>query len=167
LNEITRDGNGWATPALIAERVHLAQVAVLLRDAIAATGRCAERLAELPAELAHAGQLHAPARLLAAMECRPSGRGLEPESAVRTTDVANKRIVAVRPKQTAVATATACDLSRQLTSLTSALETLTLDRQSLEVVEAASTAQAAARGARPARLALAGIQPDRHATVRR
>ena len=70
----------------------------------------AERFAELPAELAHAGHLHAPARLLAAMERHPSGRGPEPESAVRTTDVANRRIVVVRPEQTADATATACHL---------------------------------------------------------
>jgi hypothetical protein len=51
LNEITRDGNGWAAPALIAEHVHLADVAGLLRDAVAASGSRAERFAELPSEL--------------------------------------------------------------------------------------------------------------------
>ena len=61
LGQITRDGNGWATPALIAERVHLADVAVLLRDAAMASLNRAERFAELPSELADAGYLHAPA----------------------------------------------------------------------------------------------------------
>jgi hypothetical protein len=166
LGEITRDGNGWATPALIAERVHLAEVAVLLRDAVMASVNRAERFAELPAELAHAGQLHAPARILAAMESYAHGRGFETESAVRTTDVANRRIVAVRPEQTTAATATACDTGRQLNSLTAALETLPLGRQSLTVVESTSSAQAAARGARRARPAPASIQFARHAAVR-
>ena len=148
LSEITRDGNGWAAPALIAERVHLGDVAVLLRDAARASVNRADRFAELPIELAQAGQLHAPARLLATIEFGPSRRGLETESSVRTTDVANRRIVAVRPEQTADATATACDLGRQLTSLTGALETLPLGRQSLGVVESPSSAQAAPRGAR-------------------
>lgn len=151
--EITRDGNGWAAPALIAERVHLADVAGLLRDAIAASGSRAERLAELPSELAGAGQLHAPARLLAAMECRAGGRGLE--SAVRTTDIANKRIVAVQPEQTSVAAATACNLGRQLTSITAALETLPLGRPSLAVVEQGSSAHQGCLAVRPADLALA------------
>jgi hypothetical protein len=35
LDEITRDGNVWATPALIAQREHLDHVAGLLRDAVA------------------------------------------------------------------------------------------------------------------------------------
>jgi hypothetical protein len=162
LNEITRDGNGWATPAQIASRVHLAEAAGLLRDAIAVEGARADRFAHLPAELAHAGQLHAPARLLAAMKPPSGGRELEPDSAVRTTDVANRRIVVVRPEQTTDATATACDLVRQLTSLTAALETLPLGRPRLFVAEPASNAQTAARLVRPA---LANIQADRKATV--
>jgi hypothetical protein len=80
LDEITRDGNGWATPALIAEREHLADVAGLLRDAVAASSSRAERFAELPAELAAAGYLRAPARLLAVTERHPNGRGPEPEN---------------------------------------------------------------------------------------
>ena len=79
------------------------------------------------------------------MERHPSGRGPEPESAVRTTDVANRRIVAVRPEQTTAVTATARHLRRQLTSLTAALETLPLGRESLAVVGSESSAQAAAR----------------------
>ena len=167
LGEITRDGNGWATPALIAERVQLAEVAGLLRDAIAAGGSRAQRFAELPAELAHAGHLHAPARLLAAMERRPSGLGPEPESAVRTTDVANRRIIVVRSGQTVGATATARDLGRQLTSLTAMLETLPLGRDALAVAAPSQCAQAAARGARPAERAFASIQLARQAIVRR
>jgi hypothetical protein len=58
LGQITRDGNGWATPALIVQRVHLAEVARLLRDASMASVNRAERFAELPAELANAGHLH-------------------------------------------------------------------------------------------------------------
>lgn len=165
LDEITRDGNGWATPAQIAERLHLDDAAGLLRDAIAASGCRAERFAELPAELAGAGQLHAPARLLAAMERHTSGP--EPDSAVRTTDVANRRIVVVRPEQTTDATATARDLARQLASLTQALETLPFGRQSLAIVESASSAEAAALGFRPARPAPASIQLARRATVSR
>jgi len=127
-------------PATVRVQCRFAEVVVLLRDAVAAEGTRAERFAELPTELAHTGHLHAPARLLAAMERHPSGRGPELEGAVRTTDVANRRIVAVRPEQTTDATATACDLGRQLTSLTAALETLALDRQTLDVVEPGSSA---------------------------
>ena len=161
LGQITRDGNGWATPTQIASRVHLAEVAGLLRDAVAAAGTRAERFAELPAELAHAGQLHAPARLLATMESHPRGPGPQPESAVRTTDVANRRIVAVRPEQTTAATATARHLRRQLTSLTAALETLPLGRESLAVVGSESSAQAAAREIHLAGPALAHVHRDR------
>ena len=145
LGQITRDGNGWATPALIASRVHLAEVVVLLRDTVAASGGRAERFAELPSELAHARHLHAPARLFAAMESHANGRGFGSESAVRITDVANRRIVVVRPEQTKEATMTACDLRRQLTSLTAAIGTLPPGRQSQAVVEPASGAQAAFR----------------------
>jgi hypothetical protein len=167
LGQITRDGNGWATPALIAERVHLADVEVLLRDAAMASVNRAERFAELPAELTHAGQLRAPARLLAAMESHANGRGFESESAVRTTDVANRRIVVVRPEQTTAASATACGLGRQLTSLTAALETLPLGRQSLAVVEPAVSAHAAARRARPSGLAFANVPLVGPGAVRR
>jgi len=161
LGEITRDGNGWATPAQIAQRVHLADVAGLLRDAAMASANRAERFAELPAELAHAGQLRAPARLLVTMERRPIGRGYEPESAVRTTDIANRRIVAVRPEQTTAATATAGHLRQQLTSLTAALETLPLGRESLTVVGPGSSAQAAAREVHLASSAPAHVHRDR------
>ena len=167
LGQITRDGNGWATPALIAERVHLADVAVLLCDAAMASVNRAERFAKLPSELTHAGQLHAPARLLAAMESHANGRGFESESAVRTTDVANRRIVVVRPEQSADATATACHLDRQLASLTAALETLPLGRRSRAVVESASSSQTAARRARLAVPALAHVQRDRFASSSR
>ncbi len=165
LGEITRDGNGWATPALIADRVHLADVSGLLRDAATASVNRAERFAELPTELAHAGQLHAPARLLAALESRLIGRGPEPESAVRTTDVANRRIIVVRPEQAAVATAMARDLGLRLGSFTQALETLPLGRQGRAVVERASIAKAAV--GRAPREALESIQFGRHESLRR
>jgi hypothetical protein len=165
LDEITREGNGWASPALIATRVPPAEVAGLLRDATIASVNRSERFVELPSELAHAGQLHAPARMLAATEPHFRERGPGPESAVRTTDVANRRIVVVRPEQIIGATATAGDLRRRLASLTQALETLPLARQRLAVVGQAPTAQSAAQGVRPA--ALASIQLARHDTVRR
>jgi hypothetical protein len=95
-----------------------------------------------------------------------SGRGHDAESPVRTTDVANRRIV-VRPEQTTGATATAIDLGRQLASLTQALETLPSGRQSPAVVESVFSADAAARGDRPAHPALANTQLDRRATVSR
>ena len=161
LDEITRNGNAWATPAQLAERVQLADVSGLLRDAIAASGSRAERLAELPTELARAGHLQAPARLLAALEPRTRGHVFETESAVRTTDVANRRIVAVQPEQTTAATSTARHLRRQLTSLTAVLETLPLGRESLAVVGSESTAQAAAREAHLAGPALAHVHRDR------
>jgi hypothetical protein len=142
-------------------------VEVLLRDAAMASVNRAERFAELPAELTHAGQLRAPARLLAAMESHANGRGFESESAVRTTDVANRRIVVVRPEQTTAASATACGLGRQLTSLTAALETLPLGRQSLAVVEPAVSAHAAARRARPSGLAFANVPLVGPGAVRR
>lgn len=142
-------------------------MAGLLRDTVAAGGCRAERFAELPSELAHAGQLHAPARLLAAMEPHPNRRGPQPESAVRITDVANRRIIVVRPEQTTDAIATARDLGRQLTSLTQALETLPLGQRSLAVVESASSARAAGRGVLAARPALTNNQLARHATPRR
>jgi len=122
LDEVTRNGNAWATPAQLAERVHLAEVVVLLRDVVEASGSRAERFAELPSELSRAGQLHAPARLLAVIERHASGRESETESAVRATDVVNRRIVAVQPEQTTAATATARHLRGQLTSLSAALE---------------------------------------------
>jgi len=157
LDEITRNGNAWATPSQLAERVHLAEVVLLLRDGVEASGSRAERFAELPTELALAGHLHAPARLLAAMERHPSGHKSDAESAVRTTDVANRRIVAVQPQHTTAATATARHLRRQLTSLSAALETLPLGRESLAVVRSESSAQAAAREVHLAGPALARV----------
>jgi len=167
LDEITREGNGWATPALIAQRVHLGEVSGLLRDALGAGGARAERFAELPRELARAGQLQAPARLLAAMDPVANRAGVERPGGVRTSDVANRRIVLVRPEQTTGATATARDLGRQLTSLTQALQTLPLRRASLSLVEAASAAQAAAGGVRPAHPPHANPQLGRAAAARR
>jgi hypothetical protein len=165
LDEITRDGNGWATPALIAEREHLADVAGLLRDAVAASSSRAERFAELPAELAAAGYLRAPARLLAATERHRNGRGLEPENTVRTTDVANRRIVVVGPEQMAGARTTACDLGLRLGSLTQSLETLPLGRQGRVVVKPASIAKAVV--GRAPREALESLQLARYESVRR
>lgn len=103
-----------------------------------------------------AGHLQAPARLLAAMERHTNGRESETESAVRTTDVANRRIVAVQPQHTTAATATAQHLREQLTSLTAALETLPLGREGLTAVESGSSAQAVSR-----KLELAGPAPAR------
>jgi hypothetical protein len=163
LDEITRNGNVWATPAQLAERVHLAEVVVLLRDVVQASGSRAERFAQLPTELARAGHLHAPARLLAAMERHANGRESETESAVRTTDVANKRIVVVQPEQTTAATATARHLRQQLTSLTAALETLPVGRESLAVVGSESSAQAAAREVHVAGPELVHVHRDRPA----
>jgi hypothetical protein len=156
LDEITRDGNVWATPALIAKREHLVDVAGLLRDAVEASSRRAERFAELPGELAAAGHLRAPARLLAATQRHPNGGGSELESAVRTTDVANRRIVVVRLEQMAGARTTARDLGLRLRSLTQSLETLPLGRQGRAVVKPASIAKAAL--GRAARQALESIQ---------
>jgi len=167
LNEITRDGNGWATSTQIESRVHLVEVAGLLRDSVAAGGTRAERFAELPAELAHAGQLHAPARLLAAMESRSSGRGRESDSAVRITDVANRRIVVVRPEQTADATAAACRLGRQLTSLTQALETIPIAKPSQALVGPSSYMHETRRGVQHASRARAKVQLTRDAAVLR
>ena len=143
--------------------MHLPEVVVLLRDVVAVSVTRAERFAELPAELARAGHLHAPARLLVAMERHTSGRESETESAVRATDVANNRIVAVQPERTTAATATARHLSRQLASLSAALETLPLGLKSLAVVGSESTAQAAAREVQPAGPALAQVHRDRRA----
>lgn len=137
--------------------MHLAEVVLLLRDVVEASGSRAERFAELPTELSRAGHLHAPARLLVAMERQTSGREPETESAVRASDVVNKRIVAVQPEQTTGATATARHLRQQLTSLTAALETLPLGRKSLAVVGSGSSAQAAAREVQPAGPALAQV----------
>jgi hypothetical protein len=161
LGQITRDSNGWTTPALIAARVDLAEVVGPLRGAALASGSRSERFAELPTELARAGQLHAPARILAAMERHTSGRESETESAVRPTDVANRRIVAVQPEQTTAATATARDLRRKLTSLTEALETLPPGRESLVVVGSESSAQAAARRVCPAGPTITQVHRDR------
>jgi len=161
LGQLTRDGNGWAAPAQIAERVHLAEAVVLLRDAVEASGSRAERFTELPTELTRAGHLQAPARLLAAMERHTNGRESETESAVRTTDVANRRIVVVLPEQTTAATATARHLRQQLTSLTAALETLPLGRESLTVVGPGSSAQTAAREVHLAGPAPAHVHRDR------
>jgi hypothetical protein len=166
LADITRDGTGWAKPDLIAARVHLAEVTGLLRDAIGAGCARAGRFAELPSELARAGQIQAPARLLAAMEPHPGRRGPELQSAPRISDVANRRIVLVRPEQTTGATTTARDLGRHMTSLTQALETLPLGRASLAVVGPAPSAQSAARGARPARSPLRNTPLGRNVTAR-
>ena len=167
LGEITRDGNGWAAPALIAERVHLVDVGELLRDAVAASGSRAERFADLPNELTRAGHLHAPARLLAAMERHSSRRGTATESATRTTDVANRRIVVVRPEQTADATAAACRLGRQLTSLTQALETIPIAKPSHALVGPSSYMHETTRGVQHANRARAKVQLTRDAVVLR
>ena len=167
LVEITRDGNGWATPKLIADRVHLVDVAGLLRDAVAASGRRAERFAELPAELAQAGQLQAPARLFATMESRSGGGVREPDSAVRVTDVANRRIVVVRPEQTADATAAACHLGRQLTSLTQVLETIPIAKPSHALDGPSSYMPETTRGVQQANRARAKVQLTHDATVLR
>src|SRR5664280_1066204 len=166
LADITRDGTGWATPALIAQRVHLAEVTGLLRDALGAGRARAGRFAELPSELARAGQIRAPARLLAAMDPHPGRRGPELDSAPRISDVANRRIVLVRPEQTAGATATAADLGRQMTALTQALETLPLGRANLTVVEPAPSAHTASRGVRPAHSPRANTHLGRNVTAR-
>jgi hypothetical protein len=164
LGEITREGNTWATPTLIARRVALAEVAAALRDAAMASVNRAERFAELPAELAEAGQLRAPARLLAAMQPGRSGPGHELDIAVRTADVANRRIVLVMPEQTAGARAAACALGRKLTSLTAALQTLPLGRPPRALVEPAASARQPLWRAGPAGPAAASTQSVRRAT---
>jgi len=163
LDEITRGDNVWATPALIAKREHLVDVAGLLRDAVEASSGRAERFAELPAELAAAGYLRAPARLLAATERHPNRREPEPENTVRTTDVANRRIVVVGPEQMAGSRTTACDLGLRLRSLTQSLETLPLGRQRRVVVKPASIAKAAVE--RAPREAPESLQLARHESV--
>ena len=165
LGQITRDGNRWATPDLIAGRVHLGQVADLLRDALMASGSRARRFAELPGELAGGGHLRAPARLLAAMQAQPAGA--ESEVGVRTSDVANRRVVVVRPGQITGATASARALQRQLTSLTRALETLPRPRRAAAAGEPPSGRRAGAGRVRPAHEQVSGIQPGRRATAAR
>ena len=167
LAQITRDGNGWATPTLIAQRVHPGDVAGLLRGAAMSSLGRAERFAELPSELARAGQLHAPARLLAAMELACHQRGTEPLGAVRTRDVANRRIVQIRPEQTTGATATARSLGRQLLSLTQALETLPLGRPTVAGVESGPGGRADVRRVRPAPPEPVVIQLAHQGCVRR
>jgi hypothetical protein len=103
--------------------------------------------------------------LLAATERHPNRRGPEPESAVRTTDVANRRIVVVGPEQMASSRTTACDLGLRLRSLTQSLETLPLGRQRRVVVKPASIAKAAVE--RAPREALEILQLARHESVRR
>jgi hypothetical protein len=126
LGEITREGNGWATAARIDERVNLREVSAQLRDALGAGSVCAERFAELPHELARAGQLRAPARLLGVNGGPADRTASQLDGGPRTTDVANRRIVTVLPEQTAGATQTARRLQAAMTSLTQALETLRL-----------------------------------------
>jgi hypothetical protein len=167
LAQITRDGNGWATPTLIAQRVHPGDVAGLLRGAAMSSLGRAERFAELPSELARAGQLHAPARVLAAMELACHQRRAEPLGAVRTTDVANRRIVQIRPDQTTGATATARRLGRQLMSLTQALETLPLGRPTVAGVDSGPGGRAAVRRVRPGLPEPVVIQLARQGGVRR
>jgi hypothetical protein len=163
LGEITREGNTWATPALIARRVALAEVAGALRDAAMASVSRAERFAELPAELAEAGQLRAPARLLAAMQPGRNGPGHELDTAVRIADVANRRIVRVMPEQTAGARAAALALGRKLTSLTAALQTLPLGRPPRAPTEPAASARQPLWRAGPAGPAVASTQSVRRA----
>jgi len=148
LGEITREGNGWAAATLIAERVHLREVSGQLRDALGAGSVCAARFVELPDELARAGQLRAPARLLGAMDASADRPTSELEGGPRTTDVANRRIVTVLPEQTAGATKTARRLQQAMTALTQALETLRLADGSRSVTDPASSPQAAARQVR-------------------
>ena len=148
LGEITREGNGWATAALIDERVHLRQVTAQLRDALGAGSLCAERFAELPDELARAGQLRAPARLLGATGGPADRTATQLDGGPRITDVANRRIVTVLPQQTAGATKTARRLQAAMTSLPQALETLPLAGRSRSGAEPASSPQAVARQVR-------------------
>ena len=167
LGQITREGNGWATPTLIASRVQLLEVAAQLRDAAMASVSRAQRFAELPAELAGAGQLHAPARLLAATEPGRGGHGRGPDIAVRPADVANGRIVLVRPEQVAGVTAAAAALRRRLTSLTAALQTLPLGRPRPAVAGPASSAPEGARDPSRDAPAAASIRLARRATLPR
>jgi len=79
LDEITRNGKGWATPALIAKRVHLADVWGLLRDAIAASGSRAERLAELPTEQPTPGNSTPRLAFSRSHSVIPAGAGPQPK----------------------------------------------------------------------------------------
>jgi hypothetical protein len=144
LGEITREGNGWATAAHIAQRVHLHEVSGQLRDALGAGSLRAERFAELPGELTRTGQLRAPARLLGATGAGADRAASELEGGPRTTDVANRRIVTVLPEQSAGATKTARRLQQAMTSLTQALETLRLAGEGGCVAEPEPSPHAAA-----------------------
>lgn len=81
-DEIIRNGDGWATPALIGSRVHLVDVAELLSDAIAARARVPNGSPSCQLKLAHAGQLLASARLLAARSVAPARAALNPKACV-------------------------------------------------------------------------------------
>lgn len=83
LREITRDGSGWASPALISSRTDLAAT---VRDLVqAATGAAdmAERYTRLPGESAAADSLTMPARHLAELENRCGCRELHPRYTTR------------------------------------------------------------------------------------
>jgi hypothetical protein len=167
LGEITRDGNGWAAPALIGQRAHLGRVTGQLRDALGAGVVRAERFAELPGELACAGQLRAPAQLLAAMNPSAGGAAAGLESGVRTTDVANRRIVVLRPEQTTGAAAIARQLGRRMTSLTQALVTLPLGHGSQSVVQPSSSPAPAEQGLTLTHPPPPGTHTAGHLSVRR
>lgn len=151
LAQITRHENGWANPAMIAARVHPGEVSDVLRGAVMASASRAERFAELPGELARAGQLQAPARLLLALELAGKPRGATWPGGVRIRDVANARIVQVRPEHTTSATSVARKLSLELRSLNQALETLPLRGPGAPAVVASTPGgRATLRRVRPA-----------------
>ena len=91
----------------------------------------------------------------------PAGAGLNPKVLCAQRMSPTGGSSPSEPEQTTAATATARHLRRQLTSLTAALETLPLGRQSLAVVGSASSAQAAAREVHLAGPALAHVHRDR------
>jgi hypothetical protein len=70
LREITRDGSGWASPALIASRTDLAATVRDLAHAATGIADLARRYSSLPGELAREGRLKLPARHLVELEKR-------------------------------------------------------------------------------------------------
>lgn len=103
LHDITRDGSGWASPALIASRTDLAPTVKDLAHAATGVADIASRYVSLPGELARAGQLTLPARHLVELENRAYARRFAdkvstPELPVASSDLTQNRSVPPTPR---------------------------------------------------------------------
>lgn len=103
LREITRNGSGWASPALIASRADLALAVRDLAHATSGVADLARRYTAVPGDLAHAGRLSLPARHLVDLENRAHAsrfaeHGSTPKLPVSSSDVAHNRDVPPTPR---------------------------------------------------------------------